>query len=490
VIPVLPVTDPVVPARPAVSAAVSTVGTLPAASTPIVPTAAVATVATAPVMTALNTAVVKFLDDTATFFNGLPAPISEFLEGALLLVRRTLFNQAPTAEPLQYAQDSVSVLGTIGAADAEGDPIVYEVIKAPIHGAVEIGEDGDWTYTPPGFDSRGGTDSFTVKLTNAGSPLNLVGANYTKVVVPVTIAPVIADGSPGSGTYTSTFTVYNRSSKSLFYRQQESGDLESGPKVGTEVKPGGQVTFEVYRYFWSTNTVRVAFGSENNADWYAVDLFNTDAYRTGLARNCYASGTNKCSTPGGTSVDFLDAPNTTIVVPASEMQKQADWLNGLCFSGSAAQCNFTINKEKTGYPKPKYNNFTSQQLADSYTNSTTLPQTWTFSKSLAQNTETSWSIAANVKATLIDKVLEASITGTYGEKWSTTRTETYTYPTTVPPGETSYLYIRQPIKTLIGDFSVTMGNTTWNLKDVEFYYPDSTRRANVEATFKPKPDVT
>lgn len=114
----------------------------------------------------LNTAVAGFFDSVSRLLSVLPTTVSDFLSGALLLVRRTIFNQLPTAGPLYLAGDNGPVAGRVLAVDPEGDPLSFTVTSDPTRGAVEIGPDGSLTYTPAYPDVF--DDSFTVTVTDSG----------------------------------------------------------------------------------------------------------------------------------------------------------------------------------------------------------------------------------------------------------------------------------------------------------------------------------
>ena len=109
----------------------------------------------------------------ADLFSGVLTPIRELLEGAVLLLRRTFFNQAPTVSPVQLTgQGEGPITGTIGAVDPEGDLLVYSITQAPRYGSAVVNADGSYTYTPgPGFT---GTDSFIAAATDTGFHINLL----------------------------------------------------------------------------------------------------------------------------------------------------------------------------------------------------------------------------------------------------------------------------------------------------------------------------
>ena len=97
---------------------------------------------------ALNTVVVGFFDTASRWLSSLPAnPVSEWLSGALLLVRRTWFNESPTVSPVQQWSDG-QLHGHLRARDAEGEQLSYSVLVAPENGSLELDQHGFYKYTP------------------------------------------------------------------------------------------------------------------------------------------------------------------------------------------------------------------------------------------------------------------------------------------------------------------------------------------------------
>jgi Bacterial Ig domain len=101
------------------------------------------------------------------------AGVKDFLNGGLVLVRRTFLNQAPVVNPVQVTgKIDGPITGTVGAVDLEGDHIVYKVVQGPTTGVVSINPDGTYTYTPGvGFN---GVDTFSVSAVDTGLHLNLL----------------------------------------------------------------------------------------------------------------------------------------------------------------------------------------------------------------------------------------------------------------------------------------------------------------------------
>jgi hypothetical protein len=181
-----PVVAPVVPAReiPVPSPAVTAPAQI-AAATAAAPTPAGVATLTTPVQPAqpshpgalaamTASAGASANASSASLIDTLLAPIrSIFGEGTALLVRRSLFNQAPTTAPVQLTgQSEGPITGTVGAVDLEGDPLSYAVTGTPLHGSAVVNADGSYTYTPG--TNFTGTDSFVVEVTDTGFHINLL----------------------------------------------------------------------------------------------------------------------------------------------------------------------------------------------------------------------------------------------------------------------------------------------------------------------------
>ena len=91
------------------------------------------------------------------------------LEGVGRELERTFANKYPTTNPTITTQSADGVVtGTLGAADADGDRLVYSVISAPTLGRVTVDANtGDFTYTPVvDVGTYGGNDAFTVAVSD------------------------------------------------------------------------------------------------------------------------------------------------------------------------------------------------------------------------------------------------------------------------------------------------------------------------------------
>ncbi|MGX9788047.1 family 1 glycosylhydrolase [Mycobacterium sp. MMS18-G62] len=124
----------------------------------------------------------------APFGAGLPAlPTDPSLWTLLAWVRRELFNESPTINPVINPQTNGLITGNIGASDADGDPLTYTVIGRPLNGGtVEVDEDGNFTYRPMNaMAAVGGTDQFTVVVSDESAGLHVHGPLGLLKFVPI-----------------------------------------------------------------------------------------------------------------------------------------------------------------------------------------------------------------------------------------------------------------------------------------------------------------
>ncbi len=99
-----------------------------------------------------------------------PGQIADFLSGALLLVRRTLFDQVETPYTFtDVLEANGQWTGSLNTVDPWEEALTSTVTVAPAHGSVQINPDGTYTYTPD--EGYIGTDSFIVNVDDPGFDL-------------------------------------------------------------------------------------------------------------------------------------------------------------------------------------------------------------------------------------------------------------------------------------------------------------------------------
>ena len=466
---------------PAAAVVAAAAGTAPAASITALSTPPAATVAPSGLLVQVNTAVVKWFNNSANWLAGLPGgPVTDLLQGALLLVRRNLFNQIPTIDPVQIKTTvSGQILGTLGAVDPEGDALTYSLTEAPKLGTVQVSPDGTYTYTPGADFSEG--DSFTVAVNDGG--FNILDPLGNWRPAQATVEVWGEPGGPPEGSFAKplisrTFTVTNLTGSALFL-QRRSGDsknLVSGPPVGTIYQPGESATFVLPQYtFEEANAAATFFRVDSNGNvdngsqgyWYA----NLVTAPFGSRWSCQRNG--DCDTGTTRTVIFLDRPGTVVSLSGAQAQNQADVLKRLCSQdGNPNSCTFKPKSFEELAKTPW------KQTSETYTNGGTTTITRTLTESSTQTTSSTLGASITAKATIL-KIVDLSVTASASRTWTSTYTFTDSIQVPIASGQKAWLESRDPITRVTGDFFVTLRNTTWNLYDINFDSPDTTRFRDV-----------
>jgi hypothetical protein len=445
-------------------------------------------------LTQVNAAVTNWFDASANWLaTGLPGgPASDLLQGALLLVRRTLFNQIPSIDPVQIKTTvSGQILGTLGAVDPEGDALTYSLTEAPKLGTVQVSPDGTYIYTPGADFSEG--DSFSVAVNDGG--FNILDPLGNWRPAQATVEVWGEPGGPPEGVLakpllTRTFVVRNLTSAPLelnwtatkTWATSPGKTVTQAPAQGTVFNPGETATFVLVQYAGGKNIATAEFRNPTDGTLVARTILRTETFGSVWGcdvGNCDPKGNGPFWDDSGTkrTVLLLDPPGTVISLPSGQGQKQADVLNQLCSQdGNPHSCTFKPKSFDDSALTPW------KQSSTTYTNTGTTTITRTLTSSSTQTTSSTLGASVTAKATIL-KIVELSVTASASRTWTSTYTFTDSIAVPIAPGQKAWLETRDPITRVTGDFFVTLGNTTWNLYDVSFDSPDAsgTRFGDVKA---------
>jgi hypothetical protein len=484
-------------AMAAASTAMASLPTPPALAAASLPEPPAATATPSGVLWDINTAVVGVLDATQNWLSSLPAnPISELLEGALLLVRRNLFSQPATVVPVQTITTATGqILGTFGAISPQGSPLSYTLTTDPLLGTVEVSPDGTYVYTP-GVDFSE-YDTFSVAVDSPGFNILNPSGSWRPAQASVSVWGSPGDGGPPlapstvgalanpSKRVTRTFEIINLTSSrqmlTAWNAKNSNNTVVNMATVGTILEPGE-----------STKIVLAQFPFEDvylDAGFSPVDASGapiaapSGSFSVTVATKPFGSAwrcdMGNCETGTLRTVTLLDPPGTVTSLPSGQGQKQADVLNSYCGVGRAT-CKFVPRSfDATAWSLPK-------QAADSVRNNTTSNLTTTITATNTQSTATSLKLSLAVKASIF-KIVDVSVTTEGSQTWTSTYTFSQSIAVTAKPGEEVFIESSAPIKAVTGDFFVTLGNSRWNLYDVTFDSPDTDRRLRYDAIAVPIP---
>lgn len=247
------------------------------------------------------------------------------------------------------------------------------------------------------------------------------------------------------------------------------------PAIGSVVPSGGTIRFEISWLWARTHDVTATFDvvdpTGRDAGTYQLTM-RVHSLPFWTEQSSWAMHGSAGAVWGeGQDQYYGDRQGTVIDLPAGQGQAQADVLNRICTAGKAS-CTFAPTSRDSQAWTGR------QQIGQAWGNERTTPYTKEFTASkevaLSQNLE------VGVSAKLaIGKIFEAAVNSTYST--GATTTEIYTDKTTltVEPGTMTWPVGDFPVIRDTGDFTVTLGNTTWILRGVTFTHPDPTRHATI-----------
>jgi hypothetical protein len=274
-------------------------------------------------------------------------------------------------------------------------------------------------------------------------------------------------------------TIYNLTKSDLeFENFYATRRVENVAPLGTVLKPAESTFVRLAQYAFETNESTSTFSRPNYERF--VTYFDLLPTATNWGCTFFRSGdfrTEGSTTNRNAALYLLDPDGTTITIPSGQGQDQADVLNQLAESK-------WVN---TSFTPKSFDDtvFTDWKLASSsVSNNTTSPVNTTITVTTTQSTTTTLKLSASIKLK-IAKIVEISVTAEASQAWTDTYTFSQSITVTAQPGQKASIESRDPVKRVIGDFTVHMGNTTWILKDVYFDSPDPDRRSEYNVITTP-----
>jgi hypothetical protein len=445
---------------------------------------------------AINAAVVDWFDSTSASLATLPrGPLNELASGALMLVRRSLFNQLPTAgNSVQLTTNRVGqVSGVIGATDPEGDPLTYTLTGLPEFGAVQITQTGEYTYSPgPDF---AGIDSFSVTVRDGGfnllNPLSDRAAEVSVKVPDDSLGPLVGQ--------TTGFTIKNLSGQSVMLKtlQKEAGyenDVRALP-AGTIVPIGGTYNVELTDYAFYEYKTRWEFAACVEVDCAGGKVSAYDTWLVEIQRGVIGFGGNywagclgggRCENNDGRGIDgydrdygwlyaagnrtvvLVDSPGTTRTISGAEAETQGNIISAVC-STNGAYCSFVSNGPVTPSTIGKtkiFNNNSDGQLNI----------TQTFTESIAAQSSTKFTYSQETSGNIgVKGAWGLAFKAAFGQELSSTnslQTTTAVQINQVLPAWTRGIAtVGAPADRVTGTYTAIIKNTEFTLTDVWFDFP-------------------
>jgi RTX calcium-binding nonapeptide repeat (4 copies) len=243
---------------------------------------------------------------------------------------------------------------------------------------------------------------------------------------------------------------------------------EGRPIDGAVLNPGAEPQdFELQYVFLAHREADLTYDIVGTGKQFTAHL---DVYSSENDSTCSIPRDIGRCTAEGLTLTVIDPPGTTHDIGPGQAQEQAGTLRELCTKSSAAKCDFNPTKEEKI-------NAPSHLVGDPLTNCQDEKAEKKLIKEdkVAQENSLGIEIGVEAQTDFIFEKVKVSVTTKYEHKWIEEHTFSQEVTFHVKPGWMSWVSHAAPIYRDTGDFTLTLGNTTWTLRGVYFDTPDPNR---------------
>jgi hypothetical protein len=296
-------------------------------------------------------------------------------------------------------------------------------------------------------------------------------------MAPGVVAVAALFPAPAAADLTQGFDVFNLSSHPIKLLNVTNSDkLQGGPPDGAVLNPGaGTHHFEKIFYVFDVNTTEGQYGIlGDDGQPISSAYFNADmtisAGNVPLA-GCQTYLAGVCTPPSlaenQRNIVLYDDPGTVLDIPAARVQAQAEALRNFCDETNTATCAFTASSEQQ-VDSPTH------QVGNALINNTDEQQETTVTVADTVGSTDSVEVGLKVGGKLAE-LLDVEISAKYAHEWTQEHTFSQDVRVFCPAHHKCWINAVAPMYRDTGNFTVTLGNTTWNLQGVYFDSPDPTR---------------
>jgi hypothetical protein len=300
---------------------------------------------------------------------------------------------------------------------------------------------------------------------------HMLTSRYAPAGIAVTIlAVVVLFPAAASGT-TRGFNIWNDSSREIVLASYDAGEFDlTGPALGTVLEPGtGVAHFEAFWNLEQDSNYFVTYGDD-----VQFDLVVSDTGFTGI--KCQAGNGACAPTSSGLVADgyYYDRAGTVINASGTHRdQEDADALAEFCAVDNRATCTFNPTSEQQ-ILGPQH------QVGNAIVNDTSAEQD--ASINVADTVGTTDGLGIGDFNWQMFMGAGAGISAKYGHTWTTSHTFGQDVDVHCPAEMACAVLAVEPMIRDTGDFTVTLGNTTWHLPGVYFDSPDPDGRSTFTVT--------
>lgn len=411
-------------------------------------------------------------------------PLRTMLLDAVAAIRRATDASAANGVPVLHPREvyqfvTGEVLGDLLPTDPDGNKLTYKIVQGPANGTLTINPNGTYYYKPTNeFAESGGVDNFIVVADDGHQ-------GQTVVPVNVRVTPTLG--------ISESFWFRNYTLAPIKFTGYSGGteDLDGGPAVGTVILPGGEAGWSVTWYLFSVGSVTpqfgtVGFGATPSNPGYIPDGYTGTTFQITYKTKpretqCSAGGGGQCSVPNDRMAIALDKDSPTITLGPEDAAKIAAVLPNVCYDGSIAGCSFVAKSETKGFSPVR-------TVGTPVSNTTSTPTT--FSIAIADQVSQSDTVGLSVKLSggalaKLASLINIEITANYSHTWVKTNTFTQTMNVPVGAGKTAWIEGSVPVWNVTGDFTIKLGNSTYQLNGATFTTPNPNEAGSYVIKEKP-----
>lgn len=271
------------------------------------------------------------------------------------------------------------------------------------------------------------------------------------------------------------FKIYNLTGNRLELEGFAGDDtFEGRPDTLSSITPAGQPhDWEITEYYGKLRTTTAKYGIYNaqNQRIGGVDVrmevnFRNVVWPSSTKSSCENVTAGYTCDAGGQTIKIMESAGSVHNVPAAEAQQQAEVLNTLCAQKSSdVSCRFTSTKRETAYVGwHKVGKGFSNNTDDAITKKITTTET----VGVTQGVEVSATAKGNVLG-----IVEAEVNSKYSQSWQRSSQVSDETNYTIAPGTSFWTESSYPVTRDTGNFTVKIGNSTWNLNNVYFDSPST-----------------
>jgi hypothetical protein len=293
-------------------------------------------------------------------------------------------------------------------------------------------------------------------------------------VAAAAIGAGLAIAPPSAHAASRGFHVYNWSSYSLRLDRMDGDFSEGHPASASILQPGvGYHDFELkYNFGTPLDAGGVTYSILNN-DGAVVGSVSSGMQITSVSSNnvsCFVRGVGTCTPSAdgtfhsGNTVTYLDPPGSVHNIPPDQSQAQLAALQQFCADNNSATCTFTPTSEQQFESAEHILGRPVENDSDDEIKTTV---------EVEDTVGTTDSLGLDLKVGgKILGVVEASITAKYEHEWTEEHTFRQSIELPIPANEKCWVAAVDPMLRHTGNFTMKLGNTTWNLTGVYFDSPD------------------